>query len=124
MLGRHPSRGGPAFQGGPPTGWRGGESRVRSTIYRSSTGPKWLQADGVEAAVDVEGFAGHAARQVAQEVDGRLADLVAVDVALQGGFLCRVLEHLVDPADRHRRQGLHRAGAEAVDADLLSAQVE
>src|SRR5436309_3192646 len=72
-----------------------------------SAGGIRLQPDRVETAVYVESFSGDAAGEVAEEVGGGLADLVGVDVALEGGLARDVLEDLFEPADA--------AGAEGFD---------
>src|SRR5437762_12463930 len=83
-----------------------------------------LEADDVEAAVDVDVFARDAAGQVAEEEHGGLADLVAVDVTLQGALALDVGEHLVDPADGHGAEGADGPGGNRVHADLALAEFE
>src|SRR3954467_5538593 len=94
------------------------------TYCGKSTDKAYSNADDAEACVDVDGLAGDARREVGEEVYGRLADFVAVDVAPEGGFLFDVRKHFIDPPYRHGGEGADRAGGEGVDANFFLAEFE
>ena len=68
-------------------------------------------------------FAGHARGQVGQQVQARAAHVVQGDVALERAVVLVPLEDIAEIADARGGQGLHRAGRQRVDADVLLAQV-
>ena len=62
-------------------------------------------------------------RVVREQVGGRRADVVGVDVAVQRRALLDDRLHRREAGDRARRERAHRAGGDRVDADVLLAEV-
>src|SRR5262249_53411323 len=77
---------------------------------RSPGGSRSLPANHVVAGIDVMALAGHAARQLADEVEPRLAHLVRVDVAAERALGGIVFENLIETVDARRTQRPARAG--------------
>src|SRR3546814_21167811 len=65
-----------------------------------------LHADGVIARVDMVGFAGDAASEIAQQIERRAADVVDRDVAAQRGVMFIPLEDQAEVADSARDKRL------------------
>jgi hypothetical protein len=74
------------------------QSRPRA----ARTGRVHSQPNDVISTVDVDRFAGYAARQIAQQVEARSAHLMGVDVALKGGFLRGVFSEFVEAGNTGR----------------------
>ena len=82
-----------------------------------------LHADDVIAGIDVMDLAGDAARQVGEQIDGGVADLVDGHVAAQRRVVLVPLQDVAEVADAGRRQRLDRPGRDRVDADVLAAEI-
>src|ERR1035441_7274054 len=74
-------------------------------------------------AVHVKDLAGNGGGAIAGEEQAGGAQILGQDVALALRVVFVVLEHLVEAANAPRGQRVHRAGADAVDADLLRAEI-
>ena len=61
-----------------------------------------LQPDDAVAAIDVDRLAGHAAGEVAEQIEAGGAQLLGLDVAAQRRFLRGVLAQLVEAGDAGR----------------------
>lgn len=83
-------------------------------VDREKTGP--LPADHVVAGVHVVDLAGHAAGQVADQVEAGLADFLRLDIPPQRALGRVVVEDLVEAADAGRAERPAGAGADRVDA--------
>ena len=68
-------------------------------------------------------LAGHSAGLLAEQIEGRRGDFVRFDVAAQRRFLRGVFAQLVEARYARGTERAQRAGAEAVDADIPSAEI-
>src|SRR5262249_14500623 len=82
-----------------------------------------LHPDDMIAAVDVMNFAGHAAREIREEIYRGIADLLDRDGAPQRGIVLVPSEDVAEVADPRRRQRLDRTGGNRVDPDPLLAEI-
>src|SRR3546814_5537006 len=82
-----------------------------------------LHADGVIARVDMVGFAGDAASEIAQQIERRAADVVDRDVAAQRGVMFIPLEDQAEVADSARGKRLDRSRRDRVHTHALRAIV-
>ena len=79
-----------------------------------------LHADHVVAGIDVVDLAGDGRRQVGQEVERGIADLLDRDGALQRRVVLVPLQDVAEVADAGGGERLDRAGRDGVDADRLA----
>src|ERR1700684_2664418 len=86
-------------------------------------GGRILHADDVVTGVDMENFAGDAARHGRQEVDGALADLLDGHRATQRRVVFVPPQYVPKVADAGGGERFDRAGRDRVDANALFAQV-
>src|SRR3546814_17283386 len=82
-----------------------------------------LHADGVIARVDMVGFAGDAASEIAQQIERRAADVVDRDVAAQRGVMFILLEDQEEVDESARGQRLDRSRRDRVEPYALRATV-
>src|SRR3984957_13747007 len=82
-----------------------------------------LHADDMVARVDMENFAGDAARHRRQEINRALADLLDGHRAAQGRVVFVPPQYVTEVADAGGGERLDRAGRDRVDANALLAQI-
>src|SRR5690349_13885175 len=80
-------------------------------------------ADQVDPAIDVQGFAGGTGGEVARQVDRGLADILALDVSTERGSLGRALGHRVGAADSGGSERAEVPARDRVHADSLRAEL-
>src|SRR3954454_390298 len=99
------------------TGQAGQKLRRRRRIVHRD------HADGMVPGIDMMDLAGHARAQVAQQVEGGVADFLGADIALKRRVQLVPFQDIAEIADAAGRQGLDRSGRNGVDPDLLRAEV-
>src|SRR5713101_7754076 len=84
---------------------------------------RMFHSNDVVAGIDVMNLARHAAREVAEEIDRSVADLLNRDAAAQRRVVLVPFEDVAEVTDARRRQRLDRAGGDGIDANVLLAQI-
>src|ERR1700722_4970736 len=91
--------------------------------HRYVWGGRILHAHDVVTRVDMDNFAGDAARHGRQEVDRAVADLLDRDRASQGRVEFVPPEYVAEVADARGGERFDRASRDRIDANALLAQV-
>src|SRR5262245_39589277 len=99
-------------------------NRQPATAEAPRPRPAELPGDDAVAGVHHHHFAGHAARQVGEEEQAGMADLLLGDVAPERRTLGVLLQHVGEAANPTRRQGADRTGGDRVHADVARPELE
>ena len=68
-------------------------------------------------------FAGNGARHIAEEIDGRVADLIDGDVSAERRVVLVPREHESESANAGGGERLDRSGGDSINANILFAEV-
>src|SRR6266568_7774714 len=82
-----------------------------------------LHADDVVAGIDVMDLAGDPAREVGEEVDRGVANLLDGDAAPERRIVLVPLENVAEVADACRCERLDRPRGDGIDTDVLRAEI-
>src|SRR5205807_7519614 len=73
-----------------------------------------FHSDNVVAGIDVLNLAGHATREIAEEIDGCIADLLDRNAAAQRRVVLVPFQDVAEVANARRRQRLDWAGGDGI----------